>query len=75
MDNYRKMLLTFSPVEPFSCPRYSGSPVGLLVYSVSLKAEESQSSNLQFCLTHVSFSVEVESASNDSLRLWYADVW
>lgn len=36
------MLPTFSAVEPFSCPKYSESPVGLLVDSVSLKAQESQ---------------------------------
>lgn len=60
-------------MKPFSFPKYNGSPIGL--YSVSLKTEELQISNIQFCFNHVGFSVEVESASNDYLRLWYADVW
>ena len=56
------MLPTFSAVEPFLCPKYSGSPVGLLVYSVSLKAQESQNSNFSSVLIMSAFLLEVESA-------------
>ena len=48
LDKYRRMLPTFSAVKPFSFPKYSGSPVGLRVYLVSLQTEESQVSNFQF---------------------------